>query len=122
MRHDLIAIGLDDFTRHRTQRIGERQRVNEARIRLLQPDLKRIPVEHAQSVDLLCVIERALVLYGALSQAVDAKDSCGFQNEQHLAFPTRIKYALDRVDVVGRDQFAPLAAKGGIVVENYPWR
>ena len=62
MRHDLIAIGVDDFMRHGTERIGERQRVNETRVRLLEPDLKRIPVEYPQPLDLLRVVKRPLVL------------------------------------------------------------
>ena len=57
MRHDLIAVCLDDLVRNGAKRIRQCEQVDESRIGPLQPNLERVAIEHLQSLDVASVVE-----------------------------------------------------------------
>ena len=74
MRHDVVAVGLHHFARHRRIRDrGERRR--EARPRLGELELQRVAVERANALDVAVVVERLFLAQRAVAHLFEADDA-----------------------------------------------
>ena len=116
MLGDPLAVGLDHFARHRAGERAQGQEVREVGRRFGEFDAQRVAVRRAQPFDLAVVVEAAGLLR-LRAQPGHAENAGTLEGVVKGALGARVEEALDRVDVVGRRQLAPLPAEGGVVGE-----
>ena len=116
MLHHVVEVGLDDLARHRADDRRVAEMVGEARARRGELELQRVAVERAHAGHVAVVVE-GLAAERGQAQVVESEDLVFLDRRQVRALPARIEDALDRVDVVGGDELAPLAAERGVVRE-----
>ena len=117
MLRRLVAVVLHHLARQRRrQRVG--QVVDEARVGLAQTDLPGVFVEHLQALDRRVVLERFLVAQRLAAQLRQAEQLRALEDVEVGAVGRRVVMALDRIDVVGRHQFALAAFEGRVVGEE----
>ena len=116
VRHQVVAIGLDDLARDRRVRArGERRR--EARARLGELELQRVAVERAQAFGDAVVVERLLVAQRTRPDLLETEDALLGERGVRRALERRVVDALERVHVVGGDELARLALERRVVGE-----
>ena len=118
VRSASVAVELDHLARHRAVEVAAGQGLVEARSRLLEREAHRVAVERADAFDLLVVVERLLLVEGALAQLRQAEIAFRLHARPHRALVRRIGEALPRVDVVLGDELAPLALERRVVGEE----
>jgi hypothetical protein len=111
MGDDVLAVGFDDFARHRAER-GVRHDVVEVVVGRLEADAQRAVVYGRQAVDLLVIIVLAALLR-LCGEFVEA-DDLAFEEELPGRAQLRVHEALEAVDEIAGDEFARLALEGRV--------
>jgi hypothetical protein len=115
--HRTTGVGFDHLARHGARQRRAGKHVGQARRRARGAHLEAVAVQRADAVDLDVVGEGLLVGQRLLAQFRQAQQAGVFVVEQRRAAHRRVVVALDRVDVVGGDQLAPLALEHRVVGE-----
>ena len=118
MRADLAAVVLHHLARHRAEQPGVGEVVDEARVGLAERDAEGVAVDHVHALDHRVVVERRARGQGALAQLGQAGQAGAREDVEVARVPARVEVALERVDVVGRDELARAPLEGRVVGEE----
>mmetsp|Transcript_91071 Transcript_91071/g.253552 ORF Transcript_91071/g.253552 Transcript_91071/m.253552 type:complete len:580 (-) Transcript_91071:1454-3193(-) len=113
--HDLVAVELHHLARHGAEGGGIGEVVDEAWVAHAELELKGVAVQGLQAFDLAVVVEGLLGRHQGAAQLRQAEDLGVLEQVEVVALPLRVVVALERVDIVLRDQLALLAAEGRVV-------
>ena len=117
VRHEVIVITLDHFTRHGAEDTAVGQPMDEPRPRLRQRETQRVTVDRLDAFDLAVVVEGPLVLQRLVAQRFQAEHAVFGEAVVGGAFERRVEKPLEAVDIVLRHQLALFASKGRVVGE-----
>ena len=115
---DLVAVELHHFARLGAQKGALRQRFQEARPRLGQRELQRVPAQRAQAGHRRVVVERLAVFQRPLTQRAQADDALAQQGFGGRAVVGRVDQALEGQRVVVGHHLTALALEGRVVGEE----
>ena len=115
MGTDILAVIFDHFARQSARRAAVGQVIDEDVERRGQLDLERVAVDRLQPLDGSVVIE--LVRLARLRDRRSGAGDVGLDLADLRGAHLRVHHALDRIDVVLRDQLALLSLERGIVGE-----
>ena len=117
VRIDLGTVEPDDLARHAAEQVRRCEGLQKARPWLVEANADRVAVERLQPLGLAVVVERPLGLQRCVAQRLEPDDAFVVQARVHRAAIDRIEEALERVDVVLRDELARLAFERRVVGE-----
>ena len=117
VRDDLVAVVFDDLARHRAEQVTTGEQRQQRRARLAQPHLEGVALRRLQPRHVGVVVEGLAALQRLLALRLQPFDVEFLQVAPHRALVRRVGETLERIDVVGGDEFALPALERRVVGE-----